>query len=113
MTQPCARRFKLRLNVSLLALGCGIPWLYSQGPHERMTLLNNVMILPIEGKQKMKKCQSHGKAKEKLAHQKKGPLNLNISTPSHNYGHKMLYPVIYKPHFDFVMTDDGHGPNFG
>ena len=39
----------------------------------------------------------------KSSRQRKGPFNYYISTISQNYGHTMMYRVIYKSLFDFIL----------
>ena len=41
------RRWELSLNPSLLVQDLCIPWLYSQGPHNKRTLLSNVRSLNL------------------------------------------------------------------
>jgi hypothetical protein len=62
------------------------------------------LIVHIERKAKLKNARHMERKKIKWAHQKKGPLNHNLSTISHDYGHIILYLVIYKPLFNIILT---------
>ena len=52
----------------------------------------------------MKNAHHMERQEKKSTRQKKGPVNHCMSTISHNYGQTMLYPVIYKQRFDFIVT---------